>query len=167
MPRMPGNDSAISKKETQRWQSSLQDVTERACRSPHLEGFLFFCPNKQQWAGVCLWEKKHHTRNGLMDVQEDNMVGIAGDGNEAERRGVSLYANLQVCKQSLLLCQRYWMRASSTTFGTLIQHEWGDWWQDGKTVSKQGLKVTDRKLCGADGHHWLWQTGDERRGAGS
>ena len=107
MPRMPGNDSDISKKETQRCQLSLQDVTERASRSPHLEGFLFFCHNKQQWAGVCLWEKKHHTRNGLMGVQEDNMVGIAGDGNEAERRGVSLYANLQVCKQSLLVCQRY------------------------------------------------------------
>ena len=42
-----------------------------------------------------------------MGVQEDNMVGIAGDGNEAERRVVSLFANLQVCKQSLLLCQRY------------------------------------------------------------
>ena len=45
--------------------------------------------------------------NGLMGVQEDKMVGIAGDENEAERKGVSLHANLQVCKQYLLLCHRY------------------------------------------------------------
>ena len=32
-------------------------------------------------------EKKHHTRNGLMGVQEDNMVGIAGDGNEDGEKG--------------------------------------------------------------------------------
>ena len=42
-----------------------------------------------------------------MGVQEDNMVGIVGVVYEVERWGVSLYANLQVCKQSLLLCQRY------------------------------------------------------------